>query len=464
MDLFQLERSILALERKFYGSSDTIVKPFLGVSNFDGGQAMFEDVKKLKECIADKDCSCSVFFFIANTTLSTQMSGEHWFLISFDSLIENVFNIFNSFGVSNTVKTFGYVNKCVEKIDNYANSKERQAAVRDLAESIWGRRFTNLPAIVDIDGVHQDFSTDECGYHVMRFVISMYDHKRPVRRWENFLSLYLIENDVTVVPFHDLKYANKNIVQPILLKNDRRVKRFIERGDKTVEPGDRIQEHDEYKLSSREWQVHAVEHAATLTEIHNSESLWQTNTSNRNVVELRHKTNIMVRTKKTDRKRDRLAVKKRKKRSSSKIMKKKHQITTEAPEINLTTYADNFSSMVEKSRLSKSKRIMEEFFPSQVKTRELDPITNNILYSGMLEDPNYLENTTISLPGQEDNPISVRDYFKKRNVDLDSEDPYTYKLARLVKDYFQNHEQKKLAERVLRKNRVQSNLRWRYVK
>lgn len=463
MDLFQLQRSINFLQDQ-KSSSLLKYKPFLGVSNFDTGKCLLFDkrtniknwCKKFKE-------EGKLYFFIANTSTSNQRYGEHWFLIAFESDVNNVLYVFNSFGISNTLKAFGYVNKDSNEIqDNYSNVRERINAVLELTNSIWERNCSNtvLPKIIDLNGVHQDFGTDECGYHIMRFVIFLYDSvfsllsKNSSRKtnWHSILSRYISSYKVNLINYNLNKYLEKSEVQRILLDNDREVKRFIENDNKFISKRNTISNHEEYNLSKKEWGKYALSYKRIFQEIASNVEKWKISLERKNLTcEL-------------------LPLQMGKKKQNAKIPSRKRkarekpysEVKSEKTERTLTTYADTFDAMVKKANKSLSKRIIKNLFPSQL--RRNNPITNNIEYSGMIENPHYLDSTIISLPGEEDKPLSVNEYFLSLGIRLDDKDPYTYTLSKLIKNYFENHSQKQTAKQLFKKIQKDNAKRWKYVR
>ena len=108
--------------------------------------------------------------------------------------------------------------------------------------------------------------------------------------------------------------------------------------------------------------------------------------------------------------------------------------------------------------------MIQELFPDNLVHRYADPIIENIQYPGMVEDPNYLDNTVIDLPGGGYNSISVREYFKSLKIHLDDTDPYTFTLCKLVKNNFERHPKRQLSQRIFLKNQEDKSKRWRLVK
>ena len=156
-----------------------------------------------------------------------------------------------------------------------------------------------------------------------------------------------------------------------------------------------------------------------------------------------------------------LSIRKRRRNKSPvrQIKKKKKVVAKE--EKRLVTYAETFDEMLAKSQLSASKQILNELFPMTI--HKNNPISNNTLYSGMLVDPDYMDNIKLSIPG-EYKSISVREYMNSLGVELDYSDPYTYSLAKHLKSSFEKDMQLKLSRQILNKHQNISNKRWNSVR
>ena len=213
MDLFALERSIKEIEEK---KSRVEYRPFLGVANFNTGKELIENKKILNKC---KELFCydgnkkiitknQLYFLVLNTSLDSQ-DGEHWFLLAFTKTA-NTFYAFNSFGAANTLKTFGFGG--VNNENQVNENTNRKFTLSKLCEYIWKKTSSpNNIDIVDINGIHQDFSTDECSYHVIRFVNYLYEqiltnnYDGGEINWVKTLNDYLRFYEITVVDY-DYKY------------------------------------------------------------------------------------------------------------------------------------------------------------------------------------------------------------------------------------------------------------------
>ena len=248
------------------------------------------------------------------------------------------------------------------------------------------------------------------------------------------------------------KYLNKSEIQPILLDNDQQVKRFIESDNNQINKSDTILYHDEYDLSEKGWKKYALSYKRIFQELVSNVKKW-TIVFNRKSSTCELQPLIMVNKKQNA-----------KIPSRKRLLRKKPYNNFKAgkSERILTTYADSFEEMVEKTNKSLSKRILINLFPQQ--RRRCDPITNSIEYSGMIENPQYLNDTIISLPGEEHCPLSVNEYFTSLGIRLDDKDPYTYALCKSIKNYFENHPQKQTAHQLFKRIQKENCKRWRYVR
>ena len=131
-------------------------------------------------------------------------------------------------------------------------------------------------------------------------------------------------------------------------------------------------------------------------------------------------------------------------------------------EKRLVTYANTFDEMLAKAQLSASKRILNELYPITIDSHS-NPISNNILYSEMVSNPDYLNNTYLSIPG-ESMSISVDDYMKSIGVVLDKDDPYTFTLVKYLSVSFQNDRQLRLSKQIFNKLQTKNNNRWKKIR
>ena len=152
------------------------------------------------------------------------------------------------------MKTFGFDSDTNE--NQVVENANRKFTLSKLCEYIWKKTSSsaNNINIIDINEIHQDFSTDECGYHVIRFVNYLYEQilrnntdEGDEINWMKTLNNYLRFYEITVVNY-DHKYMVQERAQRILLKNDREVKRVVEDSILTKK-NQQINFHDEYELA-----------------------------------------------------------------------------------------------------------------------------------------------------------------------------------------------------------------------
>ena len=268
MDLFKLQRVLNSLQDRRSDKFGTDYKPFLGVSLFDNGKCLlFNKKENVKNWCKKFKREGKLYFFIANTSTSDL---EHWILIAFESDVLNTLYVFNSFGIVNTLKTFGYENADNKKVafaKIFDNVNVRINAVLELSRSIWydNESCCELPKIRGINGIHQDYSTDECGYHVLRFAIYLFYNIIPKHakhgdyksNWSSVLDRYFFLNNLNLVRFDYNKFDEKTDSEAILLKNDKSAVHYIESSTelkKLKERGELIEAHYEDDLSVSEWE------------------------------------------------------------------------------------------------------------------------------------------------------------------------------------------------------------------
>ena len=341
------------------------------------------------------------------------------------------------------MKTFGFDSDTNE--NQVVENANRKFTLSKLCEYIWKKTSSsaNNINIIDINGIHQDFSTDECCYHVIRFVNYLYEQilrnntdEGDEINWMKTLNDYLRFYEITVVNY-DHKYMVQERAQRILLKNDREVKRVVEDSILTRK-NQQINFHDEYELTRSRWNSIARNLIYALKE---------------GIVNSTHHKKVLILT-----------------TNMGKIRRKKRKLcndddkTTTPPkkEKRLVTYADTFDEMLAKAQLSASKRILNELYPITINGHS-NPISNNILYSEMLSNPDYLNNTYLSIPG-ESVPISVDDYMKSIGVVLDKDDPYTFTLAKYLSVSYQNDHQLRLSKQIFNKLQTKNNNRWKKIR
>ena len=358
-------------------------------------------------------------------------NGEHWFLVAFETDVQNVFYTFNSYGIVNTLLAFGYTNLHSESKlvkSNFSNILDRRNAVLELSNLIWGggrsEKIRVLPKVIDYSGVQQNYGTDECGYHVLRFAIYLFESIIPKHtksathnsNWPTVLRSYIQKHFITLLSYESHKFMSKKESDNILFTNDSGVVNFVEQHvelRKFVQSGDLIEVHDEYDLLLKEWMKITTNYKKHYIKFKSNNYFRDLNL----IVEYNPLGDFQM-------------VRKRKgipkltsKKPYEKRGKNETAIKTTSKQIASTTVDDERAV---KTITSLSKMLIQELFPSNLIHRYADPIMNNIQYSGMVEDPNYLDNYMISIPGEEQMILSVREYFKSLKVNLDEKDPYTY--------------------------------------
>ena len=192
-------------------------------------------------------CGTTPFFAFVSIIYVTDC-GKHWFFLAIERMNEGVFYFFNNYGIKNTLDTLG----C---LPNKLN-KQRREVLHKLSAEVWKKTSISCVSFIGYNGLHQDFSTDECGYHVFRFVYYMYQfvfvsQTEEITKWTDLLQHYLVKFGVNLVSYDD-KYLYKSFAQSILLQNDRELRRFAE-NKSLVHTDNWIQEHDEYTLTEKQW-------------------------------------------------------------------------------------------------------------------------------------------------------------------------------------------------------------------
>ena len=270
MDLFKLERVLNSIQKK---NENWLLnyRPFLGVSHFDNGKnLLFKNAQEVTNWNLNFKTQGKLYFFIANTSTSNLEKGEHWFLVSFETDVRNVLYIYNTFGLVNTLKTFGYSNADSESErleSSFFNITERKKAVLDLSNIIWDRPHSErkvYPKVIDLNGIHQDFSTDECGYYCLKFALFLFKNIIPRHtsiefhktNWHACLKSFLYENNIKQISYDSYKLNRKSEAENILLKNDRNTVSFIENYvglESYKKQGDLIENHEEFDMSESSW-------------------------------------------------------------------------------------------------------------------------------------------------------------------------------------------------------------------
>ena len=459
MDLFQLQQAIENLE---YDSvfEDENYRPFLGVVNYDLSDDLIE--KRLKDLCKKATCCDKLYFLVLNTSFSTE-NGEHWFLLAFEKTNRLVFYSFNSYGIVNTLNTFGVPRR--EVLD----SRKRLDVLQSLVKSVWGDSIDSKNLnVIGLNGLHQDFSTDECGYHVYRFASYLCENNTLQKQnvtetnWNGVLETYLRKSRIALIPYDD-KNLVKSTAQPILLENDKLVRRFCERDTALSDVSNRIGEHDEYQLTEEQW-------GDTALDFRNSFRLLATRNRRRhddNDVKSATKTITIATPLTTVMKR---RMRKKQHDDGKESLKKptfdspyRRNVNPITGQHYVASFDDTFEELYKQTQTSVSRDILKNLFPTHVSTK-LNPLLNNIQFSGMIDDPDYLNTFIIQMPGDISTMTTVGDYFKSLGVVLNAADPFTYQLATLLRSYFENHPDKKTAEQMFARIQKNSMRMWKYVK
>ena len=333
-----------------------------------------------------------------------------------------------------------------------------------LSKTIWGYCIGTNTRVVGVNGLHQDFSTDECGYHVFRFVNYLYEFalpKDPKTSWNRLLEKHINDTHLRINVILYNKSLVKSVAQPILLANDELVRRFCEVGKRLVkDKANRIQVHDEYKLTEKQWSTKADEYVNSFESIGHkkiSESGLTLTTTVSIVMDERRNGRGKIKTT-TKRKKETFSAKKTSFDSPNE--KNFNPITGQH---YVTSFDQHFTEMYKKTQTSVSREILKNLFPTQVSNR-LNPLLNNIQFSGMIDDPHYLNTILVQLPGDVNSMTTIGSYLKSLGVTLDAEDPFTYQLVILLRTYFENHPDKKTAEQMFSKIQKNSMKLWKNVK
>ena len=425
MDLFQLQRAISEVERK-KTFVDKAYRPFLGVVNYDSSVELIE--KDLTNLCSNVRCE-KLYFIVLNTSLYDE-TGEHWFLLAFERDNENVFYSFNSYHIVNTCNTFGFY-----RVDKNNNDEcRRRKTVLSLLSSVIWRRYSNSGnnkrtsvSVVVINGLHQDFSTDECGYHVFRFVVYLYDDDNPhldkkIVDWKSILRNYLRETNVTLINYNN-KNLTRDAIQPILRKNDLSVRRFCERKDSPLtKKTNRIQAHDEYNLTRIQWNSKAKEFVNAFEKLlsvvissdyHTIElSLSLLSTATKPIMKKPHqyKSSTLNRMSSSSRKQKIIPYERLYKNNFNPITGQHYASIGQKNNRN-GEESHLFEEKYSRTQTSLSRQLLQHLFPVHVSLR-INPLLNDLQFSGMIDDPDYLNSFIIQLPGDVSTMTTVGNYFK----------------------------------------------------
>ena len=455
MDISQLKRSVEDLQ--FDINNLLRYSPFLGVVNYDFSDDKVKTALKLCCKKIDYDCCGDLFFMVLNSSFAKD-PGEHWLLLAFRLSRPRHFLSFNTYGVAHTLNVFGWPKTTV------LDSKRRRVDVlQELVHNIWNDDDGEI-FVEGFDGIHQDFSTDECGYHVYRFSSYLIDaiayNNYDGSQWGvELLKNYIYDYDITMFHYSDKKLKREH-AQPHLLENDRQVRLYVE---SKIPVEDRIEEHDEYSLTDPEWCDQLRVHVQTY-EILKPKFRRQPGGISTIVGPL-----TIITMPKTVKKKK----KQQQRRLTSAMRSEKPFPTDPRTGINydlslLPSSDDTFERFYAESQTSYAREMILKMFPQHIAGRH-DPLINKIAPSEMLSKPNYLDEMMMSLPGDNYNSImTVGEYFYNdlgiRQGQLNPKDPFTYQLAKLTQDKFENHQDKRTVEQIRKNMLIANNKAWKTVK
>ena len=399
MDISQLRRALEDLQF----DNNLSYSPFLGVVNYDFSDDKVKTAlqlccQRIRRCDNNLD---DLFFMVLNSSFAKD-PGEHWLLLAFRLSRPRHFLSFNTYGVAHTLNVFGWPKTMV------LDSKRRRVDVlQELVRNIWSGDDGGGEIFVEgYDGIHQDFSTDECGYHVYRFSSYLIDaiayNNYDGSFWgEELLKNYIYDYDIAMFNYSDKKLKREH-AQPRLLENDRQVRRYVE---SKIPVEDQIEEHDEYSLTNPEWYDQLRVYVQTY-EILKPKFRRQHSLISALVGPLTITTTMPKMPKK----------KKQQRRLTSAMRSKKPFPTDPRTGIDydlslLPTSDDTFERFYAESQTSYARDMILKLFPQHVTGRH-DPLVNKITFSDMLSRPNYLDEMMMSLPGDNYNSVmSVGEYF-----------------------------------------------------
>ena len=208
----------------------------------------------------------------------------------------------------------------------------------------------------------------------------------------------------------------KSVAQPILLANDKLVRRFCQRGKNSCieDTVNRIDVHEEYKLTESQWNYKAQEYVNYFKpSIEQRSKTTIVSSSNLTLSTVVAVATMMIRVDRRKRGGGKATAAEKTKRRATKRKKEKNETTTKTNTTTTTTTTTfispykaklnpltgqrydvvtldqhHFSKMYEKSQMCVSRQILLGLFPTQVnnKTKQL---LNDIKVSGMMENPNY---------------------------------------------------------------------------
>ena len=482
-------------------------RPFLGIISFDEIDDTAKAYRKqIKETLQTSKLNCGqdkngfiwqeeIHFFIVNSALSKEM-GEHWFLMAFCPSDKMKLFVFNTYGAAHTAKILGYglhINdgdRSDEISKNRTQYKKKRCSILfDLVKEVWPKESSpsyEHVLIVDLKSSHQDASTDECGYHVYRFVhdlfkYTIFSEARKIEYqkgekgclnltcpiWKDILKNYIIRHSIITV--HYQKGRPREETQPLLLKNDRTVRAQLE--DISLDSHYRIknreniiEKHEEYDLTDTEW-YNFFDSIALSYNLYVQPNITFADKKDLVIEFFLRSPKDATMTRYSKQQKKKLRKKSKKQRTSTKgnptpyfnpISKRINAAPDE-------TVEEEFERLYAEHTASKSKKLIESLFPNH---RGVISNQTPILQKQKpaTDDPHFLDNIYIHCPGDLLSKKSIRSYYNEMGVkDLDESDPYTYILAMLTRDYFNNHSERSSGDRIRAKVNARAAMIWKHV-
>ena len=500
----QLEREIEKLQTKYVDnpiSSNNNPKvrgyhPFLGMVSYDEiddavessrhwvRQSIWKSQSECKSFKNETNWSKEIYFFVVNSALANEM-GEHWFLVGFCPNVKLKLFIYNTYGAAHTAKILGYglhINSDdktdEEKRNKTEYKKTRKAVLFDIAKEVWPEELNTLllrgVSIIDLKGSHQDASTDECGYHVFRFIQDLFKHnlfpgsnqkqikncqENPQFYWHEILMGYIERHSIESI--HYQLGRPREETQPLLLKNDQKVREQVEDRSRNSEykiqnPENEIQVHEEYNLTDKEWYDFFESIALSYGLIVEPGVI---NTDEKDLT-IEFKLKFLDGRMSTQRKK---GGKYKMSKSKRKLSEPYYNHISGRINANLDeTLDEEFDRLYAKHLTSSSKKLIEAIFPAhRGYTSNRTPILQKQNIAS--DDPNFLDNIYIELPGDPLSMTSIGTFYNNLGIVLDPKDPYTFQLAMMTRDYFDNHTDKNVSREIMSRLNKKASQIWKNV-
>ena len=457
--------------------SESHVSPYLGFVNLDEIDDNYKSYRKsLQNCLKKQRCACKEYnalskdvttFMLVNNTFEVE-NGEHWYLIGFNPSIRNTFFSFNTYGLAHTTRSFGYgaykknskaLNRHTNEVitndkNSYYYRQSRRNELSALVQMVW--KNEEDVKFVGFQGIHQDITTDTCGYHVLRFCEFLFERiflsdnngiQINEKEWETILQHYLKHFKINFFPYH-FKPFKRAEVQNQLLQNDLAVKKIIENpiphspySIKREE--NKIFVHHELSMSDDEWSSHLSPLISYV--------LFEAVTINNRTENYTFTIQIENSDSKTTMgktKRDR---------------KRKY----DPHDGSVNPYKNDNGEQVKEipyisENQSEAKKILLSTFPNDPTLKNINLISSGVTFPEM-QNKHFLKETILQLPGDESTLTSVYDYYKSLGVFLSAKDPYSYLLSKKIKQKMDDlFERKQIAvfQRNLNKEYAKT---WKYV-